>query len=167
MEPSLDLVQIGLIILGLQVTVRHHLGEVSLARRDLSGGGTVHLRETADLETASRLEQAGEVLLRHGHLTPVHVDQEQLHVLEVDILDNDYGVLARTSDEETLEVRTAHREDQLVSREVVFSARYGHIYKLFLMAQIFSKLEKALVMVFPPANIVLQKLEQNEGRLST
>ena len=74
------------------------------------------------MQTASSLEKASEVLLRHGHLSPVHVDQEQLHVLEVDILDNDYGVLAGTPDEETLEVWTAHGEDQLVGWKVVFPA---------------------------------------------
>ena len=60
-------------------------------------------------------------------------------------------MFARIPEEQILEVGTTDGEDEFVGGEVVFPAGDCHVYELFLMAQIFSKLEKTLVVVFPPA----------------
>ena len=49
-------------------------------------------------------------------------------------------MFARIPEEQILEVGTTDGEDEFVGGEVVFSAGYGHVNKLFLMAQVFSKL---------------------------
>lgn len=58
-------------------------------------------------------------------------------------------MFARIPEEQILEVGTTDGEDEFVGGEVVFSAGYGHVNKLFLMAQVFSKLEKTFMMVVP------------------
>ena len=79
-----------------------------------------------------------EVLLRTADLAAVHVHEEELHVLEVDVLEDDDGVLAGVAQEEVPEVGRAHRQDQLVGREVVVAAREGHVDELLLVAQVLS-----------------------------
>ena len=46
-----------------------------------------------------------------------------------------------------------------MGRKVVVSTRDCHIYKLFLMAQVFGKLEKTLMVVIPPRNNDIRILE--------
>ena len=46
----------------------------------------MHLRKASDLKASSCLEKPVEVLLGHGDFTPVHEDQEELHVFELDVL---------------------------------------------------------------------------------
>ena len=77
-----------------------------------------------------------EVLLGAADLAAVHVHQEELHVLEVDVLEDDDGVLAGVAQEEVPEVGRAHRQDQLVRGEVVVAAREGHVDELLLVAQV-------------------------------
>ena len=83
-----------------------------------------------------RLEESVEVLLRTADLAAVHVHEEELHVLEVDVLEDDDGVLAGVAQEEVPEVGRAHRQDQLVRGEVVVAAREGHVDELLLVAQV-------------------------------
>ena len=47
------------------------------------------------------------------------------------------------------EVGTANRQDQLVGRKVMLPTRECDINKLFLMTEVFSSLEKALMMIVP------------------
>ena len=53
------------------------------------------LDQSPDLETTSRLEESCEIILWAAHFSAVHVHKQQLHVLEVDILQDNDGVLAR------------------------------------------------------------------------
>ena len=78
------------------------------------------------------------VLLGAADLSAVHVHEKELHVLEVDVLEDDDGVLAGVAQEEVPEVGRAHRQDQLVGREVVVAAREGHVDELLLVAQVLS-----------------------------
>ena len=77
-----------------------------------------------------------EVFLGAADLAAVHVHQEELHVLEVDVLEHDDGMLAGVAQEEVPEVGRAHRQDQLVRGEVVVAAREGHVDELLLVAQV-------------------------------
>ena len=104
------------------------------------------------MEAASCLQKPSEVFLWYSNLASVHEDQEQLHVLKLDILQDDNGVFAGVAKEKVFKIWTTHRQDQLVRGKIVFSARDCHVNKLFLMAQIFGKLEKTLMVVLPPKN---------------
>ena len=70
-----------------------------------------------------RLKESVEVLLGTADLATVHVHEEELHVLEVDVLEDHNGMLAGVAQEEVPEVGRAYRQDQLVRREVVVAAR--------------------------------------------
>ena len=85
-----------------------------------------------------RLKESVEVLLGTADLATVHVHEEELHVLEVDVLEDDDGVLAGVAQEEVAEVGRAYRQDQLVRGEVVVAAREGHVDELLLVAQVLS-----------------------------
>ena len=50
----------------------------------------------------------------------------------MNILENDYRMLARIPEEEMAEVGAAHGQDELVSGEVVFAARQRHVDEQFL-----------------------------------
>ena len=50
------------------------------------------------------LEESMEVFLGAADLTAVHVHEEELHVLEVDVLEHDDGMLAGIAQEEVPEV---------------------------------------------------------------
>ena len=65
--------------------------------------------------------------MRAGDLSPVHVHEEELHVLVVDVLEDDDGVAAGVLEEELPEVGGADGEDQLVGGEVVLTTRYRHV----------------------------------------
>ena len=91
---------------------------------------------TAPCAVPGGLEESVEVLLGAADLAAVHVHQEELHVLEVNVLEDDDGVLAGVAQEEVPEVRRAHRQDQLVRGEVVVAAREGHVDELLLVAQV-------------------------------
>ena len=91
---------------------------------------------TAPCAVPGGLEESVKVLLRAADLAAVHVHQEELHVLEVDVLEDDDGVLAGVAQEEAPEVGRAHRQDQLVRGEVVVAAREGHVDELLLVAQV-------------------------------
>ena len=100
--------------------------------------------------------------MRHCDLPAIHEDQEQLHVLEVDILEHHDGVLAGVAQEEVLEVGAAHAEDELVGGEVVIPTRDCHIDELLLVAKVLCKLKETLVVVLPAQHQVL-KLELKIG----
>ena len=78
--------------------------------------------ETPNLETASRLEKALELVLGARHLPTVHIHQQKFHVFVVHVFEHDDRVFARVSGEEESEVRRADGEDQLVGREIVLAA---------------------------------------------
>lgn len=63
-------------------------------QKALSLSFTFKLYKTSDLEASGCLEEAVEVLLRTRHLATVHVHQQQLHVLEMYILEYNNGMLA-------------------------------------------------------------------------
>ena len=104
--------------------------------RDLAENGITYEPDHYDIP--GRLEESVEVLLGAADLSAVHVHEEELHVLEVDVLEDDDGVLAGVAQEEVPEVGRAHRQDQLVGREVVVAAREGHVDELLLVAQVLS-----------------------------
>ena len=110
----------------------------------------MHLGQASDLEAAGGFEKPRQILLRYSNLAPIHEDQKKLHVFELDILQDDNGVFAGVAKEKVFKIRTTNGQDQLVGGKVVLSTRDCHVNKLFLMAQIFGKLEKALVVVLPP-----------------
>ena len=94
--------------------------------------------------------------MRHCNLSAVHEDQEQLHVLEVDILEHNDGVFAGVAQEEVLEVRAAHAEDELVGGKVVIPTRDCDIDELLLVAKVLGKLKETLVVVLPAQHQVLK-----------
>ena len=97
-QPCLDLVKAeALAVPGLEVAILDDVREVALPGRDHGGDSALHLREASHLETAGGLEEAGEVLLGHCHLAPVHEDQQQLHVLEGNIFQHNDRMFARIS----------------------------------------------------------------------
>ena len=59
-------------------------------------------------------------------------------------------MFAWIAEKKVFEVGTTNRENEFMCGKVVFSTRDCHVNKLFLMAQVFSKLEKTLVVVLPP-----------------
>ena len=77
-----------------------------------------------------------EVLLGAADLAAVHVHEEELHVLEVDVLEHDDGMLAGVAQEEVPEVGRAHRQDQLVRGKVVVAAGESDVDELLLVAQV-------------------------------
>ena len=93
--------------------------------------------------------------MRHCNLPAVHEYQEQLHVLEVHILEHDDGVFARVSQEQVLEVGAAHAEDELVGGEVVIPAGDCDIDELLLVAKVLRELKETLVVIFPAQHQVL------------
>ena len=64
-------------------------------------------------------------------------------------LEHDNRMFTGVTQKQILKVRRANREYKLVSRKVVFSTADCYIDKLFSMAQVLGKLEKALVMILP------------------
>ena len=95
----------------------HAVAEISL-----SLAFPFKLDQSPDLKTSGRPQEAVEVFLRTGHLPSVHVHEQELHVLEVDVLEDDDGVLARVPEEEVSEVRAAHGQDEFVGGKVVLAA---------------------------------------------
>ena len=101
--------------------------------------------------------------MRHCNLPAVHEDQEQLHVLEVHILEHNNGVFAGVPQKEVLEVRAAHAEYELVGWEVVIPARDCHVDELLLVAKVLCKLKETLVVVFPAQHQVLKLVFKKES----
>ena len=162
LQPRLDVVNTKFPI-GIQVAVCHHLRQIPFSRRYLRRNGRRHLCQATYLEAPGNLQQAAQVLLGHGNLATVHEDKQQLHVLEVDILEDHNRVFAGIPEKEILEVRAAHREDEFMGGEVVVATRDRHIDKLFLMAQVFGKLEKTLMMVLPPQHEIVRVIGLGRG----
>ena len=79
----------------------------------------------------------------------------------MDILEHNDGVFAGVAQEEVLEVRAAHAEDELVGGEVVIPAGDCDIDELLLMAKVLRKLKETLVVVLPAQHQVLQLVLNN------
>jgi hypothetical protein len=100
----------------------HAVAEISL-----SLSLPLQLDKSPNLKTSGGPQESVEVFLRAGHLPSVHVHEQELHVLEVDILEDHDRVFAGVAKEQVSEVGAADGQDEFVGGKVVFPAGQGHV----------------------------------------
>ena len=86
-----------------------------------------------NLETGGRPQDTLQLGLFHRDLALVHVLHQELHLLLVDVFEEDGWVFARVADEQVSEVGTAGRQDQLVSLELLRLGGEGHVGQQLLL----------------------------------
>ena len=116
----------------------------------------VHVGQTLDLQAFCHLEQGGEVLLVHRHLSSVHELQQGLHLVVADVFEEDNGVFVGSVVEHALEVRRAGRQDHLVGLQVQPVARDGDIDEGLVVEEVFKDGEEVVLVVVPAQAVLLR-----------
>jgi len=106
----------------------------------------VHVGQTLDLQAFRHLEQGGEVLLVHRHLSSVHELQQGLHLVVADVFEEDNGVFVGSVVEHALEVGRAGGQDHLVGLQVQPVARDGDIDEGLVVEEVFKDGEEVVLV---------------------
>ena len=94
------------------------IGEVGGRGRDADPGRKlVTGGQSSDLEALRRLDEGGQLRLRHGGLALVHEVEDALHLPAPHVLQHHDGMLAGVLHEDLLEVGAARGEDNLVGSD--------------------------------------------------
>jgi len=94
------------------------------------------LCQSFHLESLGSLEELGELVLSHIHLSGIHELQDGSQVLERNILQNDDGVFCWILFQKCLEVGAAGRQNHLVGLGALPVAGDGHIRERLLVPEV-------------------------------
>ena len=83
------------------------------------------------------------------YLPSVHVRQQLLQMFGINIFQINYGMFVWSGVEESPEIRTADRQDQLVSLKNLSPAGESHVTQLLSPAQVLHYCKEARVVVIP------------------
>ena len=97
-----------------------------------------------------------QLFLGHVDLSLVHVVQDDLDLLDLDVLEKDDGVLARVLHEEALEVGGAGREDHLVALDGGVLAGQRHVAERLRLQQLVQHRQQVVAVVVPAQAVLLR-----------
>merc|ERR1719206_635035 len=113
------------------------------------------LRQPLDLQLLGSLEEGGQLLLGHVHLSSIHELEDGSEVRKGDILEYDDRVLGGVLLQQVLEVGRAGAQDHLVSFRVLTLGSDGHITEALLVPEVLEGGDHVGLEVIPPKTELL------------
>jgi len=117
--------------------------------------GGAHVHEALDAQRLRRVQQRGQLLILDAHLALVHELEQRAQFAELDVLEDDDGVLVGVAHEQLLEEGGARRQDDLVRAQRVTFARQRHVHQQLVVQQLAEHAQQVVLVVVPAQAVPL------------